>query len=149
MAWARPDAVNRHLAVVAAMSDRVPNEKAAGYRLSLAWGAAFGELGFGDPAGVRVSTPRFSVAPKHWVHVALTFDGTDMILYLNAVEAARKHFTGKRLILRFPGRDFTVGKYFWHDAYPFEGLLADVRIYDRALSAEELFQAACQWLGTP
>ncbi len=149
MAWARPDVVNRHLAVVTAKGDRVPNQKAAGYRISISWRAAFGELGFGDPEGVRISTPGFSVEPKHWVHVALTFDGTDMILYLNAVEAARKHFPEKRRIRPFPGRDLTIGKYYWHDAYPFEGLLADVRIYDRALTPEQVFLAAAQWLGAP
>ena len=42
-----------------------------------------------------------------------------------------------------PGqRDLTLGKYFWNDAHPFTGLMADVRIYDRALEEADIFSAA-------
>ena len=149
MAWVRPDEVNRHLAVVAAKSDTVADQKAAGWRLSVFWRTAFGEVGLGDPAGVRITAPPFSVEAKHWVHLALTFDGTDLILYVNAAEVARKHFPEARRILPFRSRTFTIGKYFWRDAYPFTGLLADVRIYDRALAPDQVFRAAAEWLGPP
>ena len=54
-----------------------------------------------------------------------------------------------RRIRPFGGRTFTVGEYFWRDAYPFVGLLADVRIYDRALAPDQVFRAAAEWLGPP
>jgi hypothetical protein len=36
----------------------------------------------------------------------------------------------------------TIGTYSWNDAYPFTGLMADVRIYDRALEEADIFSAA-------
>ncbi len=149
MAWVRPDDVNRHLAVVAMKGDRNPGRPETGYRLSVAWRTAFAELGFGKSGGVRISAPPFSIEAKRWAHLALTFDGRDLILYIDAAEAARRHFQKPRRIQPFSSSDFTVGKYFWHDAYPFAGQLADVRIYDRALTPEQVFRAAAQWLGPP
>jgi hypothetical protein len=145
MAWAKPDNARSHLAIVANKGDRVAGQPAHGYRLSVFWNRALMDLGFGDEDGERLTSAEWSVSNGHWVHVAMTFDGQDMVLYLNATEAARKALPEPRKLT--PNRrTFTLGKYFWNDAYPFVGLIGDVRLYDRALTEDEVFAAACEFL---
>jgi len=148
MAWIRPDAVRSHLAIVANRGDRVAGTKAKGYRLSVAWGRLMAELGFGDDEeGVRLSSPEWSIEPGQWAHVAMTFDGQELVLYINATEAGRLALPAPRRLVQGPSAGgFTIGKYYWNDAYPFVGLLADVRLYNRALTAPEVFAAAGEFL---
>ena len=148
MAWIRPEIVDSHLAVVANKGDQVPGQMAKGYRLSVTWGRLSAELGFGDDeVGVRLSSPEWSIDPQHWVHVALTFDRRDLILYIHATEAARLHLPAPKALVAGPSAGgLTLGKYYWNDAYPFVGLLADVRIYDRALPAADVLAAASEFL---
>jgi hypothetical protein len=148
MAWIRPEIVDSHLAIVANKGDQVPGQPAKGYRMSVTWGRLAAELGFGDDeVGVRLQSPEWSIDPQHWAHVALTFDRQDLVLYINATEAARLHLPAPRRLVAGPSAGgLTLGKYYWNDAYPFVGLLADVRIYDRALSAADVFVAASEFL---
>lgn len=147
MAWVWPERVDSHLAVLANKGDRVAGHPAKGYRLSLFWHRAMAELGFGDDEdGVRLSTPEWSIEPQHWAHVAMVFDGQNLVLYLNATEAARLRLPEPRRLAPGPSAGgFTLGKYYWNDAYPFVGLLADVRIYGRALPPAEIFAAASEF----
>jgi hypothetical protein len=68
-----------------------------------------------------------------WYHVAFTYDGTNIRIYLNGVlesTTARAWNTQDSI--------FTLGKYTnWGPAY-FDGLMDDVRVYNRVLSAPEL-----------
>jgi hypothetical protein len=77
---------------------------------------------------------------NHWMHVAATYDGTDIRVYVNAVE---------RGVARFPGRlvpskrSLCIGNYVGKkNVYPFHGRIDDVRLYDSALSEEAILQAA-------
>ena len=151
MAWIRPETADSHLAILANKGDRVAGTKAKGYRLSVAWRRLMAELGFGDDEeGVRLLSPEWSIEPRHWVHVAMTFDGQELILYLNATEAARLRLPAPRALAAGPSAGgFTIGKYYWNDAYPFVGLLADLRLYARALPAPEVFAVASEFLRPP
>lgn len=148
MAWIRPEIVDSHLAIVANKGDQVPGQPAKGYRLSVTWGRLMAELGFGDDeVGVRLQSPEWSIEAQRWVHVAMTYDTQELILYLNATEAGRLHLPAPKALVAGPSAGgLTLGKYFWNDAYPFVGLLADVRIYDRALPAADVFAAATEFL---
>ncbi len=64
-----------------------------------------------------------------------------MLVYINATVAAEHVFPEPAAITPFK-RDLTIGKYFWNDAYPFTGLIADLRIYDCALKEADIFSAA-------
>ena len=103
------------------------------------------DLGFDDENAEQLTTPEWSVNAGYWTHVAMTFDGQHMVLYLNAAEAARKALPDPRK-LSPNRRPFTIGKYFWNDAYPFVGLVGEVRIYDRVLTEGEVFRAAGEFL---
>ncbi len=145
MAWIRPDFVRGHLAVVANKGDTVPNRPASGYRLSVNWSRIMLDLGFGDAQGVRLISPEWTLHAGYWAHVAATFDGREMILYINAAEVARNSLDEPRA-LAVNRRSFTLGKYFWNNAYPFTGLLADVRILAGALTEDEILAVAGRFL---
>lgn len=144
MAWVRPDRVDSHLAILANKGDRVTGTPAQGYRLSIAWRRLMAEIGFGDDEeGVRLLSPEWSLEAEHWAHVAMAFDGRDLRLYINATEVGRLTLPAPRRLAPGPSAGgFTLGKYYWNDAYPFAGLLADVRVYDRALTADEIHAVA-------
>lgn len=68
-----------------------------------------------------------------WNHIALTYDKINVIVYLNGTEVYRTpattNITAANTLLTIGGET---------TAYPFAGLLDDVRIYNRGLSATEI-----------
>ena len=70
-----------------------------------------------------------------WTHVASTFDGAVIRLYINGVQVASTAFSGTMVpstgALRIGGNSLFVTEYF-------TGRIDEVRIYDRALSAAEI-----------
>lgn len=75
-----------------------------------------------------------TVATNAWTHLATTYDGTTLRLYVNGVLVRSGSFPGAIKVssspLRFGG-NAVWGEYF-------NGLLDDVRIYNRALTAAEV-----------
>ncbi|MDT8301829.1 MAG: LamG domain-containing protein [Sedimentisphaerales bacterium] len=81
----------------------------------------------------------FSVLPKNeWVHLAFTFDGTDLTLYLNGVdEEGPKPFSigpdvDAQLEIGYNSNRPELSERTFH------GYLDEVRIYDKPLTAEEI-----------
>ena len=76
-----------------------------------------------------------------WIHVAAVYNGSHMIIYKNGVEVARMEKTG--MIDQNPqvpvwiGSNPTVAI-----SKPFDGIIDDVRVYDRALSPGEINRLA-------
>jgi len=91
-----------------------------------------GTLGFAQPnAGVYPGT---KLPIGTWAHVAVTFDGTTGVFYLNGVEAGRGAFSfgfDKDAAVHFGSDDPNGGN-------AFNGALDEVRLYDKALSAAEV-----------
>jgi hypothetical protein len=69
-----------------------------------------------------------------WTHVAATYDGTTIRLYLNGVQNATRAQTGSLLASTQPLR--LGGDAIW--AEWFQGMLDEIRVYNRALSASEI-----------
>lgn len=71
-----------------------------------------------------------------WSHVAMTYDGAMMRLYINGREAGRRALTGRIVAtnkeLRIGGNDF------WGEF--FNGRIDEVRVYARALQAAEILR---------
>ena len=145
MAWVKPSEVRRHLAVIAGKSDSVKGRPASGYRLSVFWNRVLMDIGLGGETEQRLSSPEWSISADAWAHVAMTFDGSKMLVYINVTVVGEHVLPEPAAITPFK-RDLTIGKYFWNDAYPFTGLMADVRIYDRALEEADIFSAARTFL---
>ncbi len=70
-----------------------------------------------------------------WSHIAVTYNGAQFKFFLNGVQKASKNTTGAMFVsngaLRIGGNSI------WSDEY-FSGLIDEVRIYNRALTAAEI-----------
>jgi len=75
-----------------------------------------------------------ALALNTWTHLAMTYNGTTLRIFVNGVEASNKAISGSARVttgaLRIGGNSVW-GEYF-------SGLIDEVRIYNRALSATEI-----------
>lgn len=76
------------------------------------------------------------VDDTNWHHYAITYNGSTIIAYLDGVECSRIKCSGK--IKRDASRAVVIGRNPWGNS--FEGLMDEIRIYDRALSEAEIKQ---------
>ena len=60
-----------------------------GFAFSKAWHGAYVAIGH-RPKGTRVSAPQFSVSLGHWNHLAATYDGREVRIYVNGRQAAEQ-----------------------------------------------------------
>jgi hypothetical protein len=96
------------------------------------------DLGLGDSHARHQEI--MSLTTETWYHVALTWEGGNYAVYVNGEEKANGSYTGLDALNTVAdiGNDGnTDGR-----TEAFNGLLDDVRIYDRALSADEMSQLA-------
>jgi hypothetical protein len=70
-----------------------------------------------------------------WTHLAATYDGANLRLYVNGVQAASKAVTGS--IRASTGALRIGGNSIWSDEW-FSGLIDEARLYNRALTAAEI-----------
>ena len=84
---------------------------------------------------LRAVTGTAMLAPNTWTHVATTYDGVNMRLYVNGVLVRTAARTGA--ILATDGVLHIGGNQVWGGEF-FSGLIDEVRIYSRALSATEI-----------
>jgi hypothetical protein len=77
-----------------------------------------------------------------WTHAAATWDGTTMIIYKDGVEVARGPKTGTAVAAN-PALGVSIGNHLTGTTgnRAWDGLIDDVRVYDKTLSFEELQQA--------
>jgi hypothetical protein len=101
----------------------------ADHRGRLAWETGNGDAG----SGTRMDDNR-------WHHVAATFDGRMMRCYVDGVESGQP--AKKTGPLGKSGWDLCIGNsivdYGWSELMAYDGLIDEVRIYNRALSAAEI-----------
>jgi hypothetical protein len=93
--------------------------------------AGGGTFGGGDPehADGRRPTP-----PNRWSNLAVTYDGTRLRLYVNGTQVSERSVTGAIKTTSDPlwiGGNRPYGEYF-------NGLIDEVRVYDRALTPSEV-----------
>ena len=100
---------------------------------------AFG-FGYGDGTKWQGTGP-VKLAADKWQHVTAVCDGQYAILYVNGVEKSKSPAKGP--LVPNPDQRFRLGLGYKPDAKRcFHGLLQDVRIYRRALSAAEIARLA-------
>ncbi len=87
-------------------------------------------------ASLRGATP---ITIGEWILVATTFDSNAVKLYLNSAEDASSTATG---IIKNSATDMLIGALFtWGGIYQnFDGVIDDIRIYNRALTNEEILE---------
>jgi hypothetical protein len=87
-------------------------------------------------ASARYDTSTIPNFPGEWAHLSFTYDGSAVILYKDGEEVARRDGSGdlqqNDLSLSIGGR--------LNSGQNFIGIIDDVRLYNRALTAEEIKQ---------
>ena len=72
-----------------------------------------------------------------WYHVAATYDGADMLLYVNG-KVAGKNTIGQVKLIAVEGEPLVIGSRPPNMDRGFDGVVDDVRMYNKALSAEDI-----------
>jgi hypothetical protein len=75
-----------------------------------------------------------AIALNTWTHVALTYDGATLRMFVNGVQVSTHAQTGSVIVA--PGALRIGGDSVWGEY--FKGLIDEVRVYNRALSAAEI-----------
>ena len=111
-----------------------------GLRMLYQWNqpvAATGDGKRGSRKDVSAKASTYPVNRSAWSHLAMTFDGKAIKLYVNGACA------GSRETQIFKGRDwFFVGSYNGGYAYSFCGAISDVKFYDQELTAAQVMAEA-------
>ena len=71
----------------------------------------------------------------NWYHLVGTYDGSDMRIYLNGSEETNTSKTGS---ISTSSNDIEIGRYSINSTYAYSDQIAQPRIYNRALTAEEV-----------
>jgi VCBS repeat-containing protein len=144
MAWIKPEEYDTQDLIKKAIQGSVPTG-VNGYELSLATTKSddssqrvffrINQASNGDTYRINAIT-MYPIDGTTWMHVAATYDGTTMHLYINGVEEAQKTLpTGTTIGLNdVPlsiGAQSTPSRYF-------KGWMDEARVYHRVLSPEEI-----------
>ena len=84
--------------------------------------------------GAVLTTGNVITAANAWYHVVATYDGSQLRVYVNGAEVASRSAGAPQAD---NGLKLTIGRYS-DGGSPFNGLLDDIRLYSRALSAAEI-----------
>lgn len=87
-----------------------------------------------NPGGSTWISVQEKLSPGNWHHIAGTFDGKEIICYLNGVEKQK----GKIAAISGGNGRFFIGQDGWVNV--FNGVIDEVRIYNRALNENEIQQ---------
>jgi len=108
--------------------------KQTGYKLQLPGGKAIFQMGVDGSSVVNVQAAD-AMNLDEWTHVAATFNGTKLKLYVNGVLAGEKDLAYE---ITDNGENFRVGEGSKYTGRTFQGRIRDVRVWSKALSDEEI-----------
>ena len=131
-AWLRPDAVTTQYVLKKALADEVD-----GFELSLSSGGypfvRFNQASSGNDYRINANSD-YPSNGVDWMHVAATYDGSRIRLYVNGILEQTAEIT-----FAIGTNDLAVGLGSQEDGIrPFLGAMDDLRIYDRALTGTEV-----------
>jgi beta-glucanase (GH16 family)/uncharacterized membrane protein len=124
-AWVRPASSSGYRAVLM-------KERTAGVSYAFGTDGSGNAIGFLHPAGGSdIGITGTSIPLNTWTHLAATYDGATFRVYVNGVQAVSRALTGSIETSSAPlriGGNAPFGQYF-------SGLIDEVRVYNRALTA--------------
>lgn len=129
MAWIRPSDVSGDTMVVAKGNGSVRN-----YAMQLGNGSPYLQSTFGGPSQWQSLSFGYTQTVNTWTHLVATFDGTTMNTYVNGALSR----TGARGTPDTTSTIMAIGRLGGASSDYFPGVIDDVRIYSRALSAAEV-----------
>jgi hypothetical protein len=140
MAWIRPLQRSGAHEIIGNKQDRSGDPPWPGWRLRYFWARVIFQFGTGEGEEPQVSTENWSIEPGFWHHVAVTWDGERLRAYINCDLAAEAQVVGPIM----PGsRPVVIGNYVGRkNAYAFDGDIDELKVFDRALTSEDIFDAA-------
>ena len=98
---------------------------------------------------IRVHPPSFTVASstaiplKQWTHIATTFEGTSLTVYVNGKEDGNGTSAG------YAGgflRHFVIAKASWFDGNYFNGIIDDIGVFNQALTEDDIERVMAEGL---
>lgn len=110
-------------------------EAAVDWSWQLRYNAPGGFMGFqfnAEPGGSTWISVQENLSPDEWYHIAGTFDGSEIKCYLNGVVKG----TGRMAGITGGNGSLLIGEDGWVNV--FVGVVDEVRIYNRALSEDEI-----------
>jgi len=134
----------QHLTVCAWVS---PAQDVAGFRMILSKDDNFKGFNFGFPSrnmlafhvgnsnAWHVLDAEIAFSSNEWHHVAATYDGHRIALFVDGSSVAQKTFTGD---IAYGARPVEVGRNAWKHSQYFAGDMDDLRLYGGALSPLEI-----------
>jgi len=105
--------------------DLLDNSGRDAYRLFVSNGAVTSELYYYAPM------------PTSWTQVTGTYNGSAMVLYVNGTVV---NSTSSNVVIRSENRPLSIGAFDSQSGYFFNGSIDEVRVWNRALSADEIRQ---------
>ena len=142
MAWIKPAERSKSYEILCGKGDKYGDPPWPGWRFRYGWAMLSVELGTNDNGNVRLGTDGHTVPPGFFSHVAATWDGHTARLYINCILMAEVEQEGDGSLLAGK-RPYIIGNYIGRkDAYPFNGALDELKVFDRALDATAIFTEA-------
>jgi len=142
MAWIRPTPANGQTEIACMKGDKSGEPPWPGWRLRFFYSRAMFQVGTPDGQQPTVTSEEWSVPEGYWTHLAGVWDGTKLRLFINAVEASNLDFAGP-IAPQLAGRPLILGNYIGRkDAYAFDGLLDDIKVFDVALGEDGILAEA-------
>ena len=135
--WVKIDEPHSWGGIIGAMQDNGTFEK--GWLLGFANKRfSFALNGKGGDDSLNYMTADQDFIPGQWYHLAATYDGTTMNLYVNGESAATSN--SQSGVIQYPPNAFyEIGAYHDDDEQFFtKGMIHEIRVYHRILSAEEI-----------
>lgn len=128
-AWVKPDSVDGNWRTVLL---KEWNDDFLVYGISTGdAGKPFGTASMYDDDGLALAEAPNALAEDTWTHLAATYDGSSLRFYVNGNQVASEPATGP---IATAGGDLTIGGTAVFSDQWFDGLIDEVRVYDRALS---------------
>jgi hypothetical protein len=135
MAWTNPD-------VIAACHRVFSKDDGTKRNYELSFCESTLEFASWNQAGGRAIPNGPGVKEKEWVHQAGTFDGKNVILYINAEVIGQLPLEGK---LQATDVELKIGSFVGSEIY--SGLMDDVAIFNRAFTKDEIKSAMTKGIG--
>lgn len=145
MAWIKPVARDGTYEIIGNKGDKSGDGPWPGWRLRYFWSRVTFQFGTADSTEPDVSSPEWSAPAGFWSHVALSYDGRKLILYVNCEPVAEQALKTPIMAATKP---LIIGNYLGRkNAYAFDGLIDEVRIYGEVLDGDAIHAEAAKGIG--
>jgi hypothetical protein len=140
-AWVNPDTKDKWEGIICNLQDNSSNESGYGLFISannpdnVMWWVQT----IGGTTGNYTNYPEYSLPNNEWTHVAGTYDGSNLCLYINGISRDTKSKTGNIDWTTIPPLDCRIGEYYDEDENKyFDGKIEEVRIWDDVRTEAEI-----------